>query len=167
MKRYLLSGICYLLSVAAANAVCPVCTVAIGAGLEGARLLGVDDIVTGVWAGAMTLVMVFWTAKFLAKKKIQNAAWYVLSVVVWYGFLAVLYLMPGMEFGANTIFGIDKFMLGAIIGTVTLYSAEMWNAKIRRMNGGKSKFKFQKVIVPFGALITVSGIIALALYLYA
>lgn len=35
-----------------ANPACAVCTVAIGASLEIARQLGVDDCVVGVWAGA-------------------------------------------------------------------------------------------------------------------
>ena len=36
-----------------ANPACAVCTVAVGASLEIARRLGVDDSVVGVWAGAM------------------------------------------------------------------------------------------------------------------
>ena len=51
-----------VLGISAADAVCPVCTVAVGAGLEGMRLLGVDDVITGIWAGGLTLSLFFWTA---------------------------------------------------------------------------------------------------------
>ncbi|HIU65153.1 MAG TPA: hypothetical protein IAC63_00740, partial [Candidatus Enterousia avicola] len=53
-----------------ANAVCPVCTVAVGAGLEGMRLLGVDDVITGIWAGGLTLSLFFWTAGWLKKHNV-------------------------------------------------------------------------------------------------
>ena len=52
--------------VPVAFAVCPVCTVAVGAGLEGARLLGVDDVITGIWAGGLTLSLFFWTKRLVA-----------------------------------------------------------------------------------------------------
>jgi hypothetical protein len=152
------------LFASAAHAICPVCTVAVGAGLEGARLIGVDDAVTGIWAGAFTLIMVFWTAKYMARKGVENAAWYILDIVVWYAFLAAMYLTPGLTYGADTIFGIDKFLLGAAVGTAAFYAAEKWNAKLLRKNGGKSYFKFQKVIIPFGALLFLSAALGLAAY---
>ena len=46
-----------------ANPACAVCTVAVGASLEIARQLGVDDSVVGVWAGAMLVMIGFWTIK--------------------------------------------------------------------------------------------------------
>ena len=42
---------------ALANPACAVCTVAIGASLEIARSLGVDDSVVGVWAGAFLVLL--------------------------------------------------------------------------------------------------------------
>ena len=43
-----------------ANPACAVCTVAVGASLEIARSLGVDDSVVGVWAGGFFGPVVFW-----------------------------------------------------------------------------------------------------------
>ena len=158
MRKYLLPAICYMLTIGAANAVCPVCTVAIGAGLEGARLLGVDDVITGLWAGAMTLTMIFWTAKWMAKHKIQNGVWYLMDFVVWYAFLAALYLTPALTYRANLLWGVDKFMLGTIVGSVAFYIAERFNARLIRNNNGRSLFKFQKVIVPVVILLALSGV---------
>ncbi len=163
--------ICALLSVlcatGAAHAVCPVCTVAIGAGLTFLEIWGVDLLLAGIWAGAMTLVMVFWTAKLLNKYRVKNPIWYVLSIVLWYGFLALVYTLPNFRFGGmgNTMFGIDKLALGVVVGSVTLYAAEKWNANLRKKNDGKSYFPFQKVVMPVGALAIVTAIFAAILYL--
>ncbi len=163
--------ICALLSVlcatGAAHAVCPVCTVAIGAGLTFLEIWGVDLVLAGIWAGALTLVMVFWTAKWLNKRKIKNAIWYLLSLVIWYGFLGLVYTLPNFRFGGagNTLWGIDKLLLGVVVGSIVLYVAEKWNANLRKKNGGKSYFPFQKVIMPVGALAIVTAIFAAILYL--
>lgn len=169
MKKFLVllvTGYWSLVTVTA-HAVCPVCTVAIGAGLTFLEIWGVDLVLAGIWAGAMTMVMVFWTAKFLNKRRVKNGLWYLLSFVVWYGFLACVYLLPGFRFGGagNTLFGIDKLTLGIVVGSVVLYAAEKWNANLRRKNGGKSYFPFQKVVIPFGALTIVTAIFAAILYL--
>ncbi|MDR1071728.1 MAG: hypothetical protein LBL21_03750 [Rickettsiales bacterium] len=166
-KLHRLTLVSCLLSLVsyAAHAVCPVCTVAVGAGLEGARMLGVDDAITGVWAGAFTLIMVFWTAKYMSRKGIENAIWYIFDLVVWYAMLGLVYFMPSMNYGENTLFGIDKFLLGIVAGTIVFYAAEKWNARLLRKNGGKSRFKFQKVIIPFGSLLCLSGVFAAVLYL--
>ena len=75
MKKILLSLVTMIAGISAANAVCPVCTVAVGAGLEGARLLGVDDVITGIWAGGLTLSLFFWTAGWLKRHGVKNLFW--------------------------------------------------------------------------------------------
>jgi len=143
----------------AAWAVCPVCTVAVGAGLEGARLLGVDDVITGIWAGGLTLSLFFWTAGWLKKRGLVSV-WLqiVVPFVVCYGLLAAVYLMPGVTFGAQTLWGIDKFLLGIIVGTVAFYLGARWYIKIKRNNGGHARFPFQKVVVPLSFLILATAI---------
>ena len=142
-----------VLGAGSAWAVCPVCTVAVGAGLEGARLLGVDDVITGIWAGGLTLSLFFWTAGWLKKHGVTNG-WLqiVVPFVVYYGLLAGVYLMPGVTFGAQRLWGLDKFMLGTIVGTVAFYIGARWYISIKRKNGGHAKFAFQKVVVPLSML---------------
>lgn len=146
-------------SVSIAMAVCPVCTVAVGAGLEGARLLGVDDVITGIWAGGLTLSLFFWTAGWLKKRGVKSAFWQiVVPFVFYYSFLGMVYLFPNVVFGANTLWGIDKFLLGAIVGTVAFYLGARWYIKIKRDNGGHANFAFQKVVVPLSFLLIVTVI---------
>ncbi len=161
MKKIFTSVLLAMFAVIAvapgAMAVCPVCTVAVGAGLEGMRLLGVDDVITGIWAGALTLSLFMWTAGWLKKRGVTNI-WLqiVLPFVVYYGLLAAVYALPGVTFGATTLWGIDRFLLGIIVGTVAFYLGARWYAKIKRDNGGHAKFAFQKVVVPLSFLIVVS-----------
>jgi hypothetical protein len=167
MKKFMLCALFSLLCLGAADAVCPVCTVAIGAGLTFLEIWGVDLMLAGIWAGAFTLVLAFQTAKWLDKRGVKNGLWYLLDFVLWYGFLACVYMLPNFRFGGpgNTIWGIDKLLLGTVIGTIVLYAAEKWNAKLRRGNGGKSFFPLQKVVIPFGSLVLVTALFAAVLYL--
>ncbi len=163
MKKSVLSAVIVfvaaVLAMPAAWAVCPVCTVAVGAGLEGARLLGVDDVITGIWAGGLTLSLFFWTVGWLKKRGVTNV-WLliVLPLVVYYGLLGAVYLMPGVTFGAQTLWGIDKFMLGVIVGTLAFYLGARWYVKIKRDNGGHAKFAFQKVVVPLSFLLVATAV---------
>ncbi|MDR0741576.1 MAG: hypothetical protein LBF28_02275 [Rickettsiales bacterium] len=159
------AGLLVLLSPVA-NAVCPVCTVAVGVGLEGARLLGVDDVITGVWAGGLTLSVFFWTAGWLKNKGVKNI-WLQIIVpfVLYYGLLGCVYFLPGVQFGANALWGADKFLIGIITGTLAFYLGARWYAKIKRDNGGHAKFAFQKVVVPVSFLLIATAVFAAILYL--
>src|SRR3989344_1899336 len=52
-------------------AVCPICTVAVGAGLGLSRWLGIDDAVSSIWIGGLILSMSFWAIDWLNKKKFK------------------------------------------------------------------------------------------------
>ncbi len=159
LSSVLFAGFAVIFGGASAWAVCPVCTVAVGAGLEGARLLGVDDVITGIWAGGLSLSLFFWTAGWLKKHGVTSAFWQLLvPFVVYYGLLAAVYLMPGVVYGANTLWGIDKFLLGIIVGTIAFYLGARWYIRIKRNNGGHAQFAFQKVIVPLSFLVVMTAV---------
>lgn len=159
MKKIFVAFCAFFAGTLAASAVCPVCTVAVGAGLEGARLLGVDDVITGIWAGGLTLSLFFWTVGWLKKRGVNSLFWLlVVPFVVYYGLLAMVYMLPDVVFGANTLWGIDKFMLGIVVGTLAFYFGARWYAKIKRKNGGHAKFAFQKVVVPLSFLMVATAV---------
>ena len=154
ISSFLFATIATILILPVAQAVCPVCTVAVGAGLEGMRLLGVDDVITGIWAGGLSLSLFFWTAGWLKKHNVKSAFWQiVVPFVFYYGLLALVYALPSVQFGVNTLWGIDKFLLGIVVGTIAFYLGARWYVKIKRENGGHAKFAFQKVVVPLSFLI--------------
>ena len=166
IKNYLLFALCGLLFTAPAMAVCPVCTVAVGAGLEGARLLGVDDVITGIWAGALILSLFFWTVGWLKKRNVKGVFLQIIApFILYYGLLAGVYLMPGINFGERTMFGIDKFLLGILVGTFAFYLGSRWYIRIKRKNGGHANFAFQKVFIPLSFLLVATAVFAAILYL--
>ena len=156
---FLCAAVVCAIFVSGAFAVCPVCTVAVGAGLEGARLLGVDDVITGIWAGGLTLSLFLWTAGWLKKRGVTSAFWQLfVPFVCYYGLLGMVYLMPSITFGANTLWGIDKFLLGVIVGTLCFWAGARWYIIIKRKNGGHAQFAFQKVVVPISFLLIATAV---------
>jgi len=146
-----------------AQAVCPVCTIAVGAGLEGMRLLGVDDVITGLWAGALTVSIIFWTAGYMHRRGVQSAGWYALMALGYYVLLAGVWLMPDVHFGACKLWGVDKFLLGIIVGSIAFWIGAKWHNSIKKKNGGKSRFPFQKVIMPISLVVVATVFFALVL----
>ncbi len=141
-------------SVASA-AVCAVCVVGVGAGLAFADKLGVDYSIIGLWAGGLTLALTLLTANWLKKKNVNNIwLYFVLPFVVYYATLFSVYLFPDViVYGQWTLFGMDKVLLGIILGTIAFYIGARQYSKISKKNGGKSQYPFQKVIVPIEYLI--------------
>lgn len=140
-------------------AFCPVCVVAVGAGLELSHYLGIDDVVTGLWIGALLIGLSVWTLEWLKKKKVtfkwEKAvvflAYYVLTIgpLYWTGLMG--------QYG-HTFWGVDKLLLGMIFGSVIFYLGGMWNLKLKKDNNNKVYFPFQKVVVPVGLLLILSFI---------
>jgi len=50
-------------------AVCPLCTVAVGAGLGVSRVIGIDDAISGIWIGGLIISGGLWMGDFIKKKK--------------------------------------------------------------------------------------------------
>lgn len=153
---------CGLLFIYSAVAVCPVCTIAIGAGLEGMRMLGVKDVLTGIWAGGLTVSLIGWTANYMKKHNIKNAFWYILNVLIYVSLLAAVYFVPQgnpvVKWWENCMWGIDQFLLGSLVGAITFILMELWYSRIKRNNGGHAQFPFQKVVMPFSGLLLMTAI---------
>jgi len=150
-----------------AFAFCPVCTVAVGAGLEGARILGVADVITGLWAGGLMLSLAAWTENYMRAHGISNRLLILLNYIVYFGLLALVYFLPvghpTLRWNATTLWGIDQFLLGIVIGAATFWLAGKWYEHIKAKNNGHAWFPFQKVVWPLGALAIVTLFFAIIL----
>jgi hypothetical protein len=145
----LVFGGLFLVSGREAAAVCPVCTVAVGAGLGLCRFLGIDDTVSGIWIGGLILSSGLWLADFLKKKNWQIKYLDFWSVV-FFGLMVVLPLvfMGLIGLPANKLWGIDKLLLGMGVGA-GVFLLGVWADKfLRRKNNGKVYIYYQKVILP-------------------
>ncbi len=152
--------LCAMCMVSIAHAVCPVCTIAIGAGLEGMRMLGVKDVITGIWAGGLTVSLIGWTANYMRRHNVTGWFWYLLDIVVYVGLLAGVYFVPHgnpiVKWWENCMWGMDQFLLGSLVGAVVFILMELWYMHIKRKNGGHALFPFQKVVMPFGGLVLMT-----------
>jgi hypothetical protein len=140
-----------------AQAFCPVCVVAVGAGLELSNYLGIDDVVTGLWIGALLVGLSAWTIEWLEKKKIKfkgktltvYAVYYLLTIIP-------LYFVGLMGQYGHTFWGVDKLLLGIVFGSTVFFSGGMWHFWLKKRNNDKVYFPFQKVVVPVGLLMLLS-----------
>lgn len=146
-----------------AHAVCPVCTVAVGAGLGLARYVGVDDIISGIWVGGLILSSSFWLANWFKKKNfpiplIHDSKFIILVTIIMYSIVFIpLWIGKTIGHPFNTVFGIDKLIFGTILGSVAFLLAVFLDKKIRKIYGHQL-FNYQKVVFPIGFLVTISAI---------
>lgn len=146
-------------------AVCPICTVAVGAGLGLSRYLGIDDVISGFWVGGLIMSLSFWLSDWATKKwpkKLKNTGngkLIFFSILFWYAITFIPLWMSGIiGHPFNTILGMDKLIFGSINGSLIFLLAIWADKKVRKIKG-KQLIQFQKVIFPLFALALISLIV--------
>jgi hypothetical protein len=143
---------------------CPICTVAVGAGLGISRLLGIDDVITSIWIGGFILSASFWFINWLGKRKFMAkvkdkktiSAINILSVILMYVLVLVpLKLDNSIGILSNRLWGIDKIVLGIVIGSIVFLIGVWADKKVRKVRG-KQFFQYQKVAFPVASLLITS-----------
>lgn len=147
-----------LLASKNAFAVCPLCTLAVGTGLGLMHYFGIDDVIAGIWVGAFIFSMASWIQTGKLNKKGWTKWWQRgLTFAVFYGvILSILSLLPITQFGANTLWGVDRLLLGVVIGSLGLGGSYWMYLVIKKRNNDKPWFPFQKVVMPVAAVILLS-----------
>ncbi len=139
----------FLFSPYFAKAVCPVCTIAVGAGVGFSRWLGIDDVITGLWVGAVVISVSMWTVNWFKKREInfrfREQITYIGYIVI---VIVPLYFMKSIWHPLNTIWGVNKLLLGIIIGGVFFYGTERLYDWMKKNNNNHAYFPFQKVVMP-------------------
>lgn len=139
-------------------AVCPVCTVAVGAGVGLSRWLGIDDTIAGVWIGGLTISLILWTISWLNKKNIRFKGRNIILFLVYYLLIVVpLYFSGIIGHPYNTLWGLDKLILGIITGSFFFFLGA-WGYAFVKQKRGKALFPFQKVVMPVSPLVILSFI---------
>lgn len=152
----------FSLAALPAKAVCPVCVVAVGAGLGLSEYLGIDDSIAGVWIGGLIVGLIAWTINWFNKKdyKFGNKdVRDILTTIIYY--TMVIWPLLSKDFignPGNKLFDIDKLALGITAGSIVFLGANLWYNNIKKKNDGHAWFPFQKVAWPVGALIISSVI---------
>jgi hypothetical protein len=156
----LLGGVVSIISPIAVKAICPVCTIAVGAGVGLSRWLGIDDTITGLWVGGLTVSMIMWTNNWLRRKNWYIKGYNIFVAIVYFGVIVVpLYIKDIIGHPYNRIFGIDKLLAGMIVGSILFYAGAIVYNLLKKRNSNKAYFPFQKVVMPVGPLIILSIIL--------
>ena len=147
--------------------VCPVCTVAVAAGVGVLRELGVSDVITGIWFGALIVSSIAWMIDWLNRKNIHFIFKPQLIIISFYLiFIWPLYAWNIMGQTNNIIFGMDKILFGVIIGTFVFIAAVLSDKYLKNINEGKVLLFYQKVLIPLIYLIIASIIMHLLIGIY-
>jgi hypothetical protein len=155
----LASFLFFIVFSGSAKAICPLCTIAVGAGVGLSRWLGIDDTVTGLWIGALIVSSVMWTINWMNGKNIRFKGRKILITACYYLVIVVpLYWKGIIGHYFNKIWGIDKLLLGIIIGSIVFLASVLYYQNLKRKNNGKAYFPYQKVAMPVGLLIIFSAI---------
>lgn len=179
-KRKLLYFIFLFLGVSfagSAYAVCPVCVIAVGAGVGLCRWLGIDDTLSGLWIGGLIVSIIIWFLSWLSKKQIYPVksreagspsakfnwvnfkfAWIVISVLFYILTIWPLYYFNIMGHPLNKIFGIDKLLFGIAVGSIIFLISIWFNNFLKNKNNGRVYFPYQKVIIPISFLLIMNVI---------
>jgi hypothetical protein len=142
-----------------ALAVCPICTIAVSAGMGLSRWLGIDDSITGLWIGGLTVSMIIWTESWLDKKNINFKGRIYANIAGYYALIIIpLYYSKIIGSPLNTLCacGLDKLLFGIIFGSVAFWFGASWYFYLKEKNDGHAYFPFQKVVMPISPLIIFS-----------
>jgi len=144
-----------------ALAVCPICTIAVGAGVGLSRWLGIDDAITGLWIGGLVVSMITWTESWLDKKNIRFKGRIFVNVLGYYLLIVIPLFYSGIIMNplhALCACGLDKLLLGIIVGSFGFWFGANWYYYLKEKNQGRAYFPFQKVVMPISPLIILSFI---------
>ncbi len=140
-----------------AKAFCPVCTVAVGAGLGLARWLRIDDAISGLWIGGLLVSVTIWTINWFGKKNIRFKGIRIITALAYYLIVLVpLYFTDVLFHPLNTFWGMDKILLGVILGSVFFLAGALCYNYLKKKNNGHAHFPFQKIAMPVGTLLILS-----------
>jgi len=141
-------------------AFCPICTVAVGAGVGLSRWLGVDDLISGLWIGALIISTSVWFLNWLDSKNVKFPFRRLIVIFLFY-FLTIAPLFWTNIIGHpnNKLFGADRLLLGIIFGTIIFVFSVWLSGFLKNKNSGKVFFPFQKIIFPVSLLFITSLII--------
>lgn len=157
----LLAGFLLLAPKAFANPACAVCTIAIGASLEIARKLNIDDCIVGLYAGAFLALLGYWTIKFMGKKNWTFKGMPLLSMLINFSMIGFMYVTD-LTYTPKIIgiFYIDPFLFMSFIGFISIPLTTYLYQSMKAKNGGHAHFPFEKVFIP------VVTLLALALFIH-
>ena len=138
-------------------AVCPLCSVVVGAGIGLSQYCGIDDTITGLWLGGLIVTLIAWTIYWLNKKNIRFYGRKIIVTIMYYAMIIIPLFINGiMGHELNKLWGIDKILLGIIVGSMAFLGGTITHILLKKNNNGRVYFPFQQVVAPVLPLIILS-----------
>ncbi len=121
------------LVVFSASAFCPVCVVAVGAGLGFSRWLGIDDTITSLWIGGLLVAFSAWTIDWLRRNQVNFKGLNLITYLAYYAMVIIpLYIIGFIGHPFNRLWNIDKILLGIIIGSIVFCFTGAWYQYLKK-----------------------------------
>jgi hypothetical protein len=132
---------------------CPLCVAGAGFGITLSRLLGVDDVITGVWMGAFLGSVAFWTQSLLGRKRrvFFNPFWRLIIYVLVFLSTVWSFYKFNLVIKHDGIFGYDKLTFGIVVGGIVFYLVDLFSDFLIKIRG-RSLFPYQRLV--FGLVST-------------
>ena len=143
---------------------CSICTIAAGTGVIIFRRLGIDDSITGLWLGGLLMSTTLWTINWFRSKNFRFWGLNFVTGAVYYAAVLIPFYQKNIISKAilgnhdQTLFGIDKIVLGIFAGSIFLLSGVIAYEILKKKNGGHAHFPFEKVALPIAPLIILSAV---------
>lgn len=142
-------------------AICPVCTVAVGAGLGLAEYLHIDDSISGLWIGALTVSMIMWTINWLNGRKIKFLGRRPLVFLGYYALIVIPLYLQFKHKGVlghfnHQLWGVDKLFLGIGVGSLLFFLGAKVYLYLKARNNGRAHFPFEKIVLAVMPLVIMS-----------
>jgi len=168
MRKKINLFLALLLLATQAHAVCPVCTIAAIAGVGILRFLGVSDLITGMWVGALIVSSSLWLADWLSKKNKKFRHMELTITILMYAiYIIPMYSAGLMNNPGERFFGMDDLLFGIAVGSVVFIAGVAFDKYLRSINSGKAAFFYQKVVIPISAITVASIAAELILLIYS
>ncbi|KXB07010.1 hypothetical protein AKJ51_02220 [candidate division MSBL1 archaeon SCGC-AAA382A20] len=141
---------------------CPVCTLAVGTGVAAARFYGVDSTIIGVWLGAFIISTGLWLTNLLRSRNLLPNSYtdlqnFLISFLVFLSFAIPFYVSGLIGNPKYTVWGMDKLLLGMVVGSSLSYLGPEISAWIKRRNGDNVVLPFQGAVIVLILLSLSSG----------
>ncbi len=150
----------FLTLIKSAAAMCPLCTVGAAIGLGIARYYGVDDIIIGLWLGALAVSTALWINNVIKKRIKSNVVPFQSALIVTAVIASTIVpfyfagFFNGMSNMVDTIFGINRLVFGTAIGGFVMFIGEPISKFIKKKR--QRVFPFQTIIITLLLLSALS-----------
>ena len=139
----------YLLLPVHAYAICQlICPIVVAGTLTLMERYGIDNTISGLWIGGALVICSLLTIDWLKKWKSHWSIDVGTFVFFYASTFIPLYYRHIVGDPTKRLWGMDKTLLGVVIGSVFLYLGDWGYRIIKEKNGGKAWFPFQKAVMP-------------------